>query len=61
MYLKSYNMFCKSKNIQRHVWRYQLDKYKKSQFGDPWLPMPATIILKPLDIDENKQCEMYVQ
>ena len=31
------------------------------QFGAPWPPMHATIILKPLYVNKNAQCEMYVQ
>ena len=34
---------------------------KSCCFGAPWPPMWATIILEPLDIDENAQHEMYVQ
>ena len=32
---------------------------KICQFGGPWPPMHATIILEPLDIDENAKHEMY--
>ena len=34
---------------------------KTHHFHGPWPPMHATVILAPLDVDENVQHEMYVQ
>ena len=31
------------------------------KFGVPWPPMNATIILEPVHVDKNAQCEIYVQ
>ena len=41
---------------------YESFKWAKTcHFGAPWPPMHATIILEPLDVDENPQHEVYVQ
>ena len=37
------------------------NRQRTCQFGVSWPPMHATIILEPLDVDENPQHKVYVQ